>query len=495
MRRKLLVFSINETKRNLGLSMMKLDGYEVIFICLKKLEMYDLLSLGVSKEKIYCYPVDKKKFHSNYEDSIVIIQNAITEFNLSNISTSISLNYARNYDPSVPIENLYEEIAFQITWIKEILLNENPDIVVSEFARSLYLITKEICDHYKINFFCPIEHRKSYFGTDLYAFYDKLGNKAGFEQELNSKSLLVFSESEKLFIKNFWDSFYDAKRSTGKKLANYFGGINEFSRKLKFRFKRIPALIKSFNIDRIHYPEKYIFGNQLIFIMRRFLINEIKNRFFLISRKKFFKNKNDIKQDYFYMPLGYYPELVSSLWGNQFYSFFDQEFSVIEQISKNLPVGTCLAIKEHLPMMKNRRLNFYKKVSRLYNVKLMSPYEDTHKLLENSLAAITINGFIGFEAIMTSKPVLAFQGAYYKNLPFVKLIDLNGNLADQLSIDSINNIRLADKDEKNKILAAFYSSSCEISYDKKAGSLAAIINDKDIKKLADFYERFISDSK
>ena len=87
---------------------------------------------------------------------------------------------------------------------------------------------------------------------------------------------------------------------------------------------------------------------------------------------------------------------------------FSNSFEMITWISKNLPTGLFLLIKEHPEMYGIRSKNYYKKLKEIPNVKFVKPYSSSFELIKNSLAVATITGTAGYEAVYLKKPVLSF---------------------------------------------------------------------------------------
>ena len=129
-------------------------------------------------------------------------------------------------------------------------------------------------------------------------------------------------------------------------------------------------------------------------------------------RKRFLFGKNtlfidpDINDKYVYMPLHLIPE-SSTLTKSPFYI---NELMVIEQVSKSLPAGWLLYVKEHQAMIGQRSLKFYKKANSLHNVKMVSInfYKDPKPWIENAEGVITITGTSAYEAALLGKKSLIF---------------------------------------------------------------------------------------
>lgn len=130
----------------------------------------------------------------------------------------------------------------------------------------------------------------------------------------------------------------------------------------------------------------------------------------LTKRKLYGKNKyfeNPVEgEDYVYMPLHLIPE--SSVFVKA--SYYVDECNLIEQISKSLPIGWKLYVKEHQAMLGERGLEFYKKVAELHNVRVVQVnyYKDPKPWIANAKGIITITGTAAYEAALMGKKSIIF---------------------------------------------------------------------------------------
>ncbi|MCR4792057.1 MAG: hypothetical protein K5871_04865 [Lachnospiraceae bacterium] len=135
-----------------------------------------------------------------------------------------------------------------------------------------------------------------------------------------------------------------------------------------------------------------------------------KKKRYLYKNNKYFEPP--VKgEKYYYMPLHLIPE-SSSLGGAPYYI---NELAVIEAVSKSLPLGYYLYVKEHQSMLGERNFRFYEQVKKLPNVRLMqiNYYEDPKPWIVNSEGVITLTGTSGYEAVMLGKPAFIFGDVVY----------------------------------------------------------------------------------
>lgn len=141
-----------------------------------------------------------------------------------------------------------------------------------------------------------------------------------------------------------------------------------------------------------------------------------------IKRRESFLNSNSIinlnnNENFVYFPLHIEPERTLSVAA----PFYTNQLEIITHISKSLPVGYKLYVKEH-PVQKVRgwrTIDFYKKILELPNVNLVHPSVKSEEMLKNCSLVITITGTTGIEAAFYEKPSIVFTDVSYSSLPFV----------------------------------------------------------------------------
>lgn len=129
-----------------------------------------------------------------------------------------------------------------------------------------------------------------------------------------------------------------------------------------------------------------------------------------------YKNEN-----YIYYPFHVEPEASIMVRSER----FSNQLAFVEQISKNMPLGYRLLVKEHLPMIGKRPSGFYEQIAKLPDVHLISPFANGFDLVKNSKLVCVLTGTSGWEAIHFEKPVLALGEAQYLSIKegFHKLTD------------------------------------------------------------------------
>lgn len=145
-------------------------------------------------------------------------------------------------------------------------------------------------------------------------------------------------------------------------------------------------------------------------------------------------------EDYVYMPLHLIPESTVFIKG----SFYIDELSLIEQISKALPIGWKLYVKEHQAMLGERGVEFYEKVRELHNVRLVqiNHYHDPKPWIINAKGVATIVGTTAYEEALFGRKSIIFGDVPFslidgvtKVTDFTKLPEIIKNFGD---IDNIH---------------------------------------------------------
>jgi len=106
-----------------------------------------------------------------------------------------------------------------------------------------------------------------------------------------------------------------------------------------------------------------------------------------------------------FMALQMEPEVLLS---GQTPEFYDQ-IAMIHQVSKELPVGTYLAIKDHVPALGYRDMSFYRMLETMPNVILVDPSDYAIPLIKASKTVVSLLGRSAFEAAAFGVPVLAYS--------------------------------------------------------------------------------------
>ncbi len=133
--------------------------------------------------------------------------------------------------------------------------------------------------------------------------------------------------------------------------------------------------------------------------------------------------------DYVFYPLQLEPEPALTQLSPE---YFDQ-IGAIAQISRDLPAGVFLVVKEHLSAFGRRPAGFYRQIRAIKNVILADPRLPGVDLVRNARAVATINSTAGFEAAVMGVPVLTWgRHNMYNFLPHVRVIEAAGSAIEDV---------------------------------------------------------------
>ena len=154
-------------------------------------------------------------------------------------------------------------------------------------------------------------------------------------------------------------------------------------------------------------------------------LKALTNYFVGVLKKNFrgnYMDKNlvhvvDDGTPFVYFPLQVMPErtlLISS-------PFNTNQIEIIKHISKSLPIGYRLCVKEHPYQVTRewRKTSFYNEILSIPNVQFLHHSVKTEDVMKKCSLVITINGAAGLEAAMHKRPSILFSDFNYSILPSV----------------------------------------------------------------------------
>ena len=116
------------------------------------------------------------------------------------------------------------------------------------------------------------------------------------------------------------------------------------------------------------------------------------------------KLKDLEKKPFVFFPLTTEPEINLQQRSPEYF----YQLSTIAALSRDLPAGVILAVKEHISAVGRRPRNFYDQIKRFKNVVMIDFVESGIDVIKKSKAVATIVGTAGLEAIILGKPVILF---------------------------------------------------------------------------------------
>lgn len=115
---------------------------------------------------------------------------------------------------------------------------------------------------------------------------------------------------------------------------------------------------------------------------------------------------------FLYFPLHVDPEMSTMVLADK----LTDQVAVIERISKSMPAGYKLLVKEHIPCIGMRPKGFYDRINSLPDVHLLSPFNDNFELLKKSILTVTMTGSAAWEAMKMGKTPLVLGNLHFLNI-------------------------------------------------------------------------------
>ena len=216
-------------------------------------------------------------------------------------------------------------------------------------------------------------------------------------------------------------------------------------------------LVSSNTNVKTHYT---YYGRSKFAVLKGTIFSIIKKR-----RRESFINKNLIrdiknKKPLIYFPLQVEPERSLLIQAPN----YTNQIEVITNIVKSLPPGYELYVKEHpIQVFREwRSVNYYKKIMKLPNVKLIHPSVKSIDLIKKSSLVITISSTTGLEAAFYNKPSIIFSGMDYSILPSVHKIKAINELPYAIKTSLKKEVKSSDL---NYYINLIEENSFELDFD------------------------------
>jgi hypothetical protein len=143
-----------------------------------------------------------------------------------------------------------------------------------------------------------------------------------------------------------------------------------------------------------------------------------------IKRKKLLAHYNqlakpvDTNLPYIFVALQCEPERQTCPTGG----VFGHQYLMVDLLSKLLPPGWMLYVKEHVSQFKeyqaaerSKTLDFYDRVASRHNVELVPLSYTSFELIDHARASATVSGSVGWESVVRGKPSLLFGHSWYRD--------------------------------------------------------------------------------
>jgi hypothetical protein len=140
----------------------------------------------------------------------------------------------------------------------------------------------------------------------------------------------------------------------------------------------------------------------------RFVFNVVRERVRAVASRRFY-SALDPARPFVYFPL----HVVDDYKVRRVIPHCYDQASLIERVAEALPHGHDLVLKEHPMSIGRNRLSLLRRLSRVPNVRIVAPHENSHALILDARAVVVISSTVGLEALMHGRPVLTLGQPYY----------------------------------------------------------------------------------
>ena len=426
------------------------DSYNTIYLVQNNQEYEILLNLNC-KGKIYNI---QDFIQKNWDNKSMIDSVNLEDFeNEYDISSLWQIFYTDRFLYEFKYEDSQKIMKLLISLFSIIFSESKPDIFINEEIA--------IFSSYLMYFFCR-KHDAKYLG---FSNPRQIGDK---------KTGLVNSYKNNFYL---LDEMYLKDDFSSEQLKESEDFINNFREKEvippymltgAFRKKRpkikdvIIALAKYFYHSIKPFPK----ADYMRYYYRKLKLKEA-NFYFKYLRQRKYYSLPDFTEKYYYFPLHFQPEASTLVAAPN----YEKQLFAMDLLAKKIPIGAKLYIKEHFSILGHREMSFYMSLKKYPNVKLISPWENSHELIKKSEGVITLTGTAGWETVLYGKPVFVLGNVFYKSFKFTNAIDNINELPDIIKDHKTKHISKDQyREELIKYVAAYINSSKDgVSYlnDKK----------------------------
>lgn len=169
-----------------------------------------------------------------------------------------------------------------------------------------------------------------------------------------------------------------------------------------FSFLLYRILKKDF--DSFSFPNKKLYKKRMFSTFKRMKIS--------LKIEKNALYPEEIKNDYVFIPLQFYPEITSDYWNKNLELINHHE--VVLKVINTFPATDTIIVKEHPAAFGRRDEKFLKKLAGFKNVKFAKTKSSMNQWLKNSRLIIGNASTTTVNAIILQKPVIFFAEPYFQ---------------------------------------------------------------------------------
>lgn len=395
----------------------------ILFLSLDQMSKFFCSIANVLKNNEFSMKIDKFYFLTETDifKNFIINNSPKDNTEVINIYEDFNLNKVKNYELedlqrfedlfgipnlwlyviterkycNLSLNKTYDVLCWHLEFFENLYKKAKIDFVVMPYECGFIgLSMKKVADYYGIpNLYITNSriNNRIIVTNHLYMFpmeFEKKYNEY-VNRELNENELKIAKEILAMYReKKIKPSFYKTYSTVSK-----FSGLLKIFKKIKKYY--FGGLSKTYNLSDILKYSTYS--------------RKLRFYYFKIFFFKFFKEP-DIDDKYYYFPLNYQPEITVDLMAPY---YIDQKI-IIDFVTKSMPAGYYLYVKDHPHAYGLRPINYYKEISKNPRVKLIKTEVNSYDLFERSIGVIALTGTAGWEAILFGKPVIVFGQVFYK---------------------------------------------------------------------------------
>ena len=428
---------------------------------------YSKLSKLNNKDKVFKENFDYTNWFKNNGEKnkkIEFYNNKLSEIeNKYNFSFNLAITadrYIKNKDEKFIKLHLYNSFKF----LKRLIEDNEINIIIGEISSATDYIAYHIANKLNIKYIFPWHARLK----NKIAFTDINDNWKGLEQKYSELKQRNLSENEINKIKKFIDNYISSK------LIPDYMEYTDKTKDEKVKIKRDDTWLERFKTILFTRKVDIQCGIDYNHSLSYKLISRLKNLFnFFKNYKKEFDDFNLEKDNFALVPLHYQPESSTMTLA----PFYLDQVSFVKNLSKTMPIDYYLYVKEHPAMLGKRNKNFYQKLKKIHNVKLIAPNVDIHELLPKANAVITLTNTTGYEAILYDKPLFVFGNVFYDIYDYSYKINNYYELSNKFS-KCINNWK-KNKEKRSSLRYKFIKAVNDSIYE---GNLNHHLKDHSVLK-------------
>jgi hypothetical protein len=176
---------------------------------------------------------------------------------------------------------------------------------------------------------------------------------------------------------------------------------------------------------------------------------------------------------------------------------FGHQFLMIDMLSKRLPDGWQLYVKEHVsqfkdyqPAERSKSIDFYDRIAAMPNVKLVPLSTTSFELIDNAQASATVSGSVGWESVVRGKPSLLFGNSWYRDCHGVFVIHTIEECAH--AIRELQNGFQVKRQKLNAFVRTIEAVSVRGYIDRFYAQLGILTPEENVANLAAAIDRFVA---